>query len=91
MSDKFRCKVNNNINNLQVFSYFFHEKTFRKPLFITYAIRISPLRSPHYIKNSYTYQFLKKVIFVPHRNIALRLSPLEWGYFFNILPFTGAK
>lgn len=57
MSDKFRCKVNNNINNLQVFSYIFLRKTFRKPLFITYAIRISPLRSPHYIKNSYADSF----------------------------------
>ena len=30
---------------------------------------------------NYTYQFLKKVIFVPHRSIALRLSSLEWGIF----------
>ena len=34
---------------------------------------------------------VETTIFVPHRSIALRLSPLEWGCFLNILPFTGAK
>ena len=39
---------------------------------------MSPIKRPHYFTNSYTYQFLKKVIFVPHCSIALRLSSLEW-------------
>ena len=34
---------------------------------------------------------IETTIFVPHCSIALRLSPLEWGCFLNILPFTGAK
>ena len=36
------------------------------------------MQRPHYITSSYTYQFLKKVILVPLRSIALRLSSLEW-------------
>ena len=43
--------------------------------------RISPLQRHHYITSNYTYQFLKKVIFVPHYSIALHLSSLEWGIF----------
>ena len=39
--------------------------------------RISPLQRPHYITSSYTFLFLKKVIFVPHCSIALCLSLLE--------------
>ena len=40
-------------------------------------MRISPLQRPHYFTSSYTYLFLKKVIFVPHCSIALCLSLLE--------------
>ena len=43
---------------------------------------ISPIQRPHYIANSYTYLFLKKVILVPHCSIALHLSSLEWGFFY---------
>ena len=39
--------------------------------------RISTLQRHHYITSSYTYQFLKKVIFAPHCSIALHLSSLE--------------
>ena len=39
---------------------------------------MSPIQRPHYITSSYTYLFLKKVIFVPHCSIALCLSLLEF-------------